>query len=147
MSGWAKLEDPAPGRGGFISTTYSIVVLTHYCDSSSLIFPPSLLRPRHHFVAMSAKVEVEVEDAVKTLPDRCFLFSASSFLLITLESDYLCLAFISRRSRATLKRFSSSSQPGASYNGVLESISSCASLDFRLSPALALVDVLFIRSS
>jgi hypothetical protein len=38
-----------------------------YCYSSSLICPPSLLCPRCRFVAMSAKVEVEVEDVVKTL--------------------------------------------------------------------------------
>jgi hypothetical protein len=68
MSGWAKSEDPAPVRGAFISTTYSIVLLTHYCYSSSLISPPSLLHPQRHFVAKSAKVEIKVEDAVKTLP-------------------------------------------------------------------------------
>jgi hypothetical protein len=56
------------GEEAFISTTYSIVLLTQHCYSSSLICPPSLLHPQHRFIAMSAKVEVEVEDAVKMLP-------------------------------------------------------------------------------
>src|SRR5664279_388155 len=63
-------------------------------------------------------------------------------LASTLTSLHLYLAFICRTSSATLRRDSPGSQPG--YNGVFESISSCASLDCSLPADLELV--VFLKS-
>src|SRR3989337_3299783 len=61
-----------------------------------------------------------------------------------LVSVHLFLAFVFRSSSVKLKRVTSGSQP--SYNGVLESTSSCATLASSLEAALSLVVLLRRRS-
>src|SRR3954470_6859982 len=67
----------------------------------------------------------------------------NSMLAVKLTSVHMYCAFISRLVSITFRRVSSGRHPG--YNGVLPSISICASLAFCLAAALTLL--VSLRSS